>query len=108
MAGLPCCGAQRSGAERCLNGLRDNLKVHSEAVDRQYRCMAEVALCELDRRYSHLSELYGTMAVAPKDRLPMMWQRFRVCYDDYLQAAQEAKCALAWEQYRTTRSTRST
>jgi hypothetical protein len=56
--------------------------------------MAEVALCELD------------MVVAPKDRLPALRQRFLVCYDDYLQAAQEAKCALAWELYRTTRSAR--
>jgi len=95
-------------AERCLSGLRDDLKAHPEVVERQYRCMAEVALCELDRRYSHLSELYHAMVVAPKDRLPALWQRFRVCYDDYLQAAQEAKCALAWEQYRTTRSARPT
>src|SRR5688572_3834209 len=87
-------------AERCLNGLRDDLKAHPEAVERQYRGVAEVALCELDRRYGHLSELYGAMSVAPKDRLPLLWQRFRVCYDDFLQAAHEAKCALAWEQYR--------
>jgi len=91
-------------AERCLHALRDDLKAHPEHAERQYRCMAEVAICELDRRYGHLSELYHDMAGASEDRLPALWQRFLVCYDDYLEAAQKTRCALAWEQYRSTRS----
>ena len=52
---------------------------------------------DLSRRHEMLAKLYEEMLDVPDSELPTHWQRFFVCYDDYLEAVHDAKCRLVRE-----------
>lgn len=68
-------------------------------MSRQRRCYVEGALVDLARRHSFVVDTYREMARAGNDALPQLWQRFLICYDDYMEALRNAKCELAREEY---------
>lgn len=82
-----------------LARLRASLDAERANMSRQRRCCVEGALVDLARRHSFVVDTYREMARAGNDALPQLWQRFLICYDDYMEALRNAKCELAREEY---------
>jgi hypothetical protein len=67
-------------------------------LGRQHRLLIDGALHDLERRHEVLTRLYEAMAVAPDDDAPACWQRFFVCYDDYLEAVRDVRSRLIQDE----------
>jgi hypothetical protein len=72
-------------------------RLQTAELSRLHRLIVEETLRDLSRRHEILVDLYEGMLDAPADELPTHWQRFFVCYDDYLEAVRDAKCRLVRE-----------
>lgn len=83
------------GTARSLSEMR--ARVQTAGLSRQHRLIAEGAMRDLSHRHEVLVRLYETMLDVPASELPTHWQRFFVCYDDYLEAVRDAKCSLVRE-----------
>lgn len=58
--------------------------------DRQARLLHEQTLRDLVHRQEHLEALHGRIASARGDERARLWQRFFLCYDDFIMALQAA------------------
>jgi len=72
-------------------------RLQTAGLSRQHRLMVDEAMHGLSHRHEVLVNLYQEMLDVPDSELPPYWQRFFVCYDDYLEAVRDAKCRLVRE-----------
>ncbi|MBB1061466.1 hypothetical protein [Marilutibacter spongiae] len=78
-----------------LSGMQARLD--AAGLGHRHRLVADEALRALGRRQAELVVLYEEMLVVPENELPMHWQRFFACYDDFLEAVRDARSRLARE-----------
>lgn len=83
------------GTARSLSEMR--MRLETAGLSRQHRLVVEGAMHDLSRRHEVLVRLYEAMLDVPASELPTHWQRFFVCYEDYLEAVRDAKCRLVRE-----------
>lgn len=85
----------KSAVDQTANSLTEmHKRLQSAELTRQHRLIVEDTLHDLSRRHEVLADLYEGMLDAPANELPTHWQRFFVCYDDYLDAVRDAKSRL--------------
>ena len=90
----------RTALERSASVLSElslMLKRSATGTGRAHRIMVEETVAELDRLHAVLTGCYSDMVLAPREDLPVLWRRFYVCYDQYLEAARLARTGLARE-----------
>ena len=90
----------KAALERSAIGLSElslRLKKSAAGASRAHRIVLEETVSELARLHTVLTGYYNDMILAPKEELPALWQRFYVCYDEYLEAVRLANTGLARE-----------
>lgn len=83
---------------RSLAKLRTRLQTPAPALGRQHRLLIDGALHDLTRRHAALTDLYEAMLSATADQLPGCWQKFFICYDDYLEAVRDTRSRLIQDE----------
>lgn len=90
-------------AARTLAELQDAIDSPAAArLGRQHRLLVDGAFLDLGRRQERLSSLYAAMIDASEEQVPACWQRFFACYDEYLEAARDARSRLLRDEERAT------
>lgn len=88
----------KSAVDQTASSLTEmHTRLQTAELSRQHRLIVEETLHDLSRRHEILLDLYEGMLDVPANELPTHWQRFFVCYDDYLEAVRDAKCRLVRE-----------
>jgi len=88
----------KSAVDRTAHSLsKMRARLQAAELSRQHRLIVDEAMHDLSRRHEMLAKLYEEMLDVPDSELPTHWQRFFICYDDYLEAVRDAKCRLVRE-----------